>query len=617
MTRRIPYLFLVDRPGARGAPVLPLARTSRATRAPATTASRPTAIPPRRSATSPDAAADARERRRDGLRDALDRPAVNIGVSVLDADARRARSTRWYLGAQDENTVQGYAGTPVDVNGLTYDYLAPVGAAGASFPRQGRFYVAVDSGRDPFTGRSLAGTLRPALVGERRDAAVAQLLTTRVSAGTADARLPDDRHAVRRRPASLDDRIQGRARRRRLRTTARPGSRCSRCPRARRRCPPGRPRATTMISSDFQEAKNIDTIGPSIMPNTRARDGAAARRRRRRRSTGCRRLRARARRRSSGSSSRRARTADRLRSLRRRRHAGRDRPRRSEQGLWKATSPPASPAERTRSRRPPSTRSGESASATADGPRVQRVASSPGRRPASAPRWRGARARAAGTACCSHGARSDCSRWPRSSAASTRSATSPTARPSTDGGRVLERHPAIALLVNNAGVAGARGLPRRAIPRWSRGCCGRTISAACGASGHSCRASRRRRRRTWSTSSRSRAPSPCRRRGRMPRRSTRSSRFPARPPPSSARGGSACTRSSPASSRPRASRRPGCRPSCGGSSSHPGRSQRTSSSPWSAAAASPRCRAGTAWRPSCSPSRRICSPRACTSEARH
>ena len=60
----------------------------------------------------------------------------------------------FYLGALDENTVQGYAGTPVDVNGLTYDYLDPIGAAGASFPRQQTFYVSVDSGRRPLHRRS-------------------------------------------------------------------------------------------------------------------------------------------------------------------------------------------------------------------------------------------------------------------------------------------------------------------------------------------------------------------------------------------------------------------------------------------------------------------------------
>ena len=99
----------------------------------------------------------------------LDRPAVNIGVSVL-AETPGAQIDPWYLGSLDENTVQGYAGTPVDVNALTFDYLVPIGAAGASFPRQGAYYVAVDSGLMPFTSQA-PPAVRPALVGERRDAA--------------------------------------------------------------------------------------------------------------------------------------------------------------------------------------------------------------------------------------------------------------------------------------------------------------------------------------------------------------------------------------------------------------------------------------------------------------
>src|SRR5206468_3806416 len=37
------------------------------------------------------------------------------------------------------------------------DYLFNIGVAGADFPRAKRYYVAVDSGRDIFTGKSLAG----------------------------------------------------------------------------------------------------------------------------------------------------------------------------------------------------------------------------------------------------------------------------------------------------------------------------------------------------------------------------------------------------------------------------------------------------------------------------
>ena len=79
--------------------------------------------------------------------------------------------------------MQGFAGTPVDVNALTYNYLAPVGAAGASFPRQGRFYVAVDSPRAQFTGQSLAGRYELRSWVNDVTPPSLRLLTTRVSAG--------------------------------------------------------------------------------------------------------------------------------------------------------------------------------------------------------------------------------------------------------------------------------------------------------------------------------------------------------------------------------------------------------------------------------------------------
>ena len=50
--------------------------------------------------------------------------------------------------------MQGYAGTPINVNELMYDFSIDIGAAGASFPKVQRFYVSVDSGSDDFTHRS-------------------------------------------------------------------------------------------------------------------------------------------------------------------------------------------------------------------------------------------------------------------------------------------------------------------------------------------------------------------------------------------------------------------------------------------------------------------------------
>ena len=67
--------------------------------------------------------------------------------------------------------MQGYAGTPTNVNGLTFDANIDIGAAGVQFPRLQRFFVSVDSRADPFTNKPLKGQLPPELVGERRDAA--------------------------------------------------------------------------------------------------------------------------------------------------------------------------------------------------------------------------------------------------------------------------------------------------------------------------------------------------------------------------------------------------------------------------------------------------------------
>jgi hypothetical protein len=192
---------------------------------------------------------------------------VNIGVSILDR-ATGVRVDPFYLGAKDESTMQGFAGTPVDVNALTYNYLAPVGAAGASFPRQGRYYVAVDSPRDQFTGASLAGqyVLR-SWVNDVSPPSL-QLLTTRVSAGrpTLVFRSLDTQSGVD--PASLTIGYKG--------VLIAVGSydwqtgiAVFPLPTSVPTLAAGTTVRTKMIASDYQEAKNIDTIGPSIMPNTR------------------------------------------------------------------------------------------------------------------------------------------------------------------------------------------------------------------------------------------------------------------------------------------------------------------------------------------------------------
>ena len=80
-----------------------------------------------------------------GLAVVVDKPLVNMGVSVIQASANSLVDP-WLLGSKDERDVQGYAGTPVNQNDLMIDYLFDIGAAGVAFPLQKQYYVAVDSG---------------------------------------------------------------------------------------------------------------------------------------------------------------------------------------------------------------------------------------------------------------------------------------------------------------------------------------------------------------------------------------------------------------------------------------------------------------------------------------
>jgi hypothetical protein len=63
----------------------------------------------------------------------------------------------WFLGSLNEDDVQGYPGTPVNVNGLTFEYQFDNGAAAVDFPHEGRYFVAVDSRADPYTNQPLRG----------------------------------------------------------------------------------------------------------------------------------------------------------------------------------------------------------------------------------------------------------------------------------------------------------------------------------------------------------------------------------------------------------------------------------------------------------------------------
>ena len=195
----------------------------------------------------------------------IDRPVANLGVAIESATAGSLIDP-WFLGSPNERDVQGYAGTPVNVNELMPDFGIDLGAAGASFPKVQRFYVTVDSGSDPFTGRSLPGqyVLR-SWVDDVRPPKI-RLVTKRVAQGrpTIVARVTDAGAGVD--PLSLVIAYRG------VLVGAAlydPGSGVAifPIPKAAQRLRAGRTRAV-LSAADFQEAKNVNGVGSNILPNT-------------------------------------------------------------------------------------------------------------------------------------------------------------------------------------------------------------------------------------------------------------------------------------------------------------------------------------------------------------
>ncbi|HEX3455129.1 MAG TPA: S8 family serine peptidase, partial [Gaiellaceae bacterium] len=112
----------------------------------------------------------------------LPKTVVNFGVAV-ESESTGALIDPWLLASADENTVQGYAGTPVNVNGIMLDYQGDIGVAGGVFVSAGKYYFSVDSASDSGTGRSLAGSyVLRSWVNDVKPPKVS-LITTRVAAG--------------------------------------------------------------------------------------------------------------------------------------------------------------------------------------------------------------------------------------------------------------------------------------------------------------------------------------------------------------------------------------------------------------------------------------------------
>jgi hypothetical protein len=195
-------------------------------------------------------------------------PVINFGVSVA-AQSANSEIDPWVLGSKDENDVQGYAGIPVNVNGLMYDYKADVESAGLSYPLTKRFYVAVDSGSDAFTGQSLPGQyVLKAWINDLSPPAV-KLVTTQLSAGrpTIVARVTDGQSGVDPLSlvlgyngsvllgASAYDAVSG------LVLFALPSN-------APKIVAAVKKKNLVVSASDYQEAKNVNPIGNDVMPNT-------------------------------------------------------------------------------------------------------------------------------------------------------------------------------------------------------------------------------------------------------------------------------------------------------------------------------------------------------------
>jgi hypothetical protein len=171
------------------------------------------------------------------------------------------------LGSKNENDVQGYAGIPTDVNALTYDANVDVGAAGVQFPRLQRFYVSVDSRADPFTNKSQKGKyLLNAWIDDLTPPAV-RVLTTRVTAGRPliVAQAVDEGAGID--PLSLVINYSGAL----VGASAYDpltGLIVFGIPTAAPKFKVGKTKMIVM-ASDYQEAKNINTVGDDIYPNTR------------------------------------------------------------------------------------------------------------------------------------------------------------------------------------------------------------------------------------------------------------------------------------------------------------------------------------------------------------
>ncbi len=199
------------------------------------------------------------------------RPAPKLNASITALLSSNQPIHPWFMGSLDENDVLGYAGIPVNVNGSLPDFLYSIGTAGGVFLPPGRYYVSVDSGRDLFNGRPLAGryTLR-SWVNDVRPPTV-RIVTRTLSSGrpTIVAKITDAKSGVD--PLALQLFFGPSTRRTSVPATLfdpATGIASFSIPREALRLDPGT-QFMQVVASDFQESKNINTDSDSPLPNTR------------------------------------------------------------------------------------------------------------------------------------------------------------------------------------------------------------------------------------------------------------------------------------------------------------------------------------------------------------
>ncbi len=265
--RRVPYGFLIERPALRNLAAVPLKKLQTGDTATGKSLVSVYCCPlapfgPPPDYTGPTMNEDGSEHL---YYTDVNEPIVNLGVSIL-ASSGGGLIDPFVLGSKDENDVQGYAGIPTDVNSLTYDSNFDIGAAGVQFPRLQRFYVVVDSRADPFTNRPQKGQyLMNAWINDLTPPAV-RMLTTKVSAGRPllVAQAVDAQSGVD--PLSLVVNYNGAL----VGASAYDpvsGLVLFGLPTAAPKLKAGTTKAI-VEASDYQEAKNINTVGNDIYPNT-------------------------------------------------------------------------------------------------------------------------------------------------------------------------------------------------------------------------------------------------------------------------------------------------------------------------------------------------------------